>query len=229
MNENKLMSLLGYEFRDEKLLRMALTHSSYGNDVRMNKCEFNERLEFIGDGLLDAIIGIILYELMPKEPEGRLSKTRAIVVCERSLAKIAREISLGDYIYLGNGEEMYGGRNKDSILADCMEAIIGAVFMDGGFDETRALVDRFFSGVIRGAISGEIFSDYKSEVQEIFQARCGTITMKYVIDREEGPDHDKVFYSHLIVEGKEYGRGCGKSKKEAEQNAAKATLDLIER
>ncbi len=229
MKENRLFELLGYEFADKKLIRTALTHSSYGNDIKLSRSEFNERLEFVGDGLLDAVIGISLYERLPDAPEGKLSKTRASIVCERTLATISRKINLGDYIYLGTGEEMYGGRDKDSILADCMEAIIGAAFMDGGFEAARGIVNGLFGEVIDDAISGDIFSDYKSEVQEVFQARYGAIDLCYVIDREEGPAHDKVFYAHLVMDGREYGSGRGKTKKEAEQNAAKATLDLIER
>lgn len=229
MNEKKLMSLLGYEFKDIKLLKTALTHSSYGNDVGMKKSEFNERLEFIGDALLDAVIGLVLYEKMPTVSEGVLSKTRAKVVCERSLAEIARKLNLGEFIYLSNGEKHYGGRDKDSILADCLEAIIGAIFMDSDLDETMAMIKRLFEPTIKKAIDGEIFSDYKSEIQELFQAKHGNVDLSYIIDGEEGPAHDKLFYAHLICDGKKYGRGYGKTKKEAEQNAAKATLELIER
>ena len=166
---------------------------------------------------------------MEKVTEGRLTKTRALIVCENALAEAARTISLGSFINMGHGEESAGGRSKDSILADAMEAVIGALFLDGGYDAAKKFVLDVFSDTIDRAIQGKIFLDYKSEVQEVLQSRGILVNIIYVTDREEGPAHDKTFFVHMECNGKSYGRGSGKSKKEAEQSAARETLAALKR
>ena len=189
----------------------------------------NERLEFLGDAFLDAIVSVELYHRMEKVTEGRLTKTRALIVCENALAEAARTISLGSFINMGHGEESAGGRSKDSILADAMEAVIGALFLDGGYDAAKKFVLDVFSDTIDRAIQGKIFLDYKSEVQEVLQSRGIPVNIIYLTDREEGPAHDKTFFVHMECNGKSYGRGSGKSKKEAEQSAARETLAALKR
>lgn len=221
---DKLEQNIGYSFNDEKLLITALTHSSYsaenGKSYRFN----NERLEFIGDAYLDAIIGAKLYDILPDEHEGVLSKDRAAIVCEGSLASISREIGLGGFLFLGKGEDNCGGRNKDSILADAMEAVIGAMIIDGGFDIGRNVVLELFGKKIRLAIKGKLFHDYKSSLQEKLQEKHKGVSIEYAIVSESGPDHDKLFTVAVTVNGKKRGEGLGKSKKDAEQEAAKTVI-----
>lgn len=223
MNINALEQVIGYTFQNPEYLERALTHSSY-NKEKNTKHRDNERLEFLGDAFFDAIISVELFGRMPVT-EGKLTKTRALVVCEKSLAEVARQLHLGDYIYMGHGEELGGGRDKDSILADSMEAIIGALFLDGGYEAAQKFVVRVFSETIDKAISGKLFSDYKSEIQEILQKKGKNVIITYITDREEGPAHDKTFYVHLECNGRTLGYGSGKSKKEAEQQAAKVALE----
>lgn len=215
---------IAYEFRDKDLLINALTHSSYASEHGLDYSANNERLEFIGDGYLDAIIGTKLFEIMDKAHEGILSKKRADVVREGSLAAIARKISLGDHIRLGKGENAGGGRNKDSVLADAMEALIGATILDGGFDRGRDLVLRLFDDTVRLAVEGKLYSDYKSRLQEILQDKYKNINISYSVIGESGPDHDKTFSVSVLVNGKVLGSGTGKSKAKAEQAAAADVL-----
>lgn len=222
----EIEQILGYEFQNQDRLERALTHCSYNKDQN-TKHQDNERLEFLGDAFLDAIVGAELFNKMKNVTEGTLTKTRALVVCEESLAEVAREMNLGKYIYLGHGEELQGGREKTSILADCVEALIGAIYLDGGFGEAYKFVAGAFARVIDKAISGELFRDYKSEVQELLQAGGQQVVITYVTDSDEGPAHDKTFYVHMECDGKIYGRGVGKSKKEAEQNAAREAISTL--
>lgn len=221
-------SAIGYEFKNKTYLERALTHSSY-NKEKNTKHQDNERMEFLGDAFFDAIISAELFNVMSTVTEGKLTKTRALIVCENSLAKAARKFNLGQYIYIGKGEEMAGGRDKDSILADAMEAVIGALYLDGGYEITKTFVLTAFSDTIREAAEGKLFSDYKSEVQETLQKNGGNLSIVYETDKEEGPAHDKTFFVHLSCNGTVLGEGCGKSKKEAEQKAAKAALTHIKR
>ena len=228
MNNTELEQIIGYKFINQEYLDRALTHSSYNREKNTKHMD-NERLEFIGDGFLDAIVGFELFNRMKGVTEGRLTKTRALIVCEKALADVARTIGLGKYMNMGHGEDAGGGRRKDSILADCMEAVIGAIFLDGGFDAATKFVVHFFRETIDKAIEGKIFLDYKSEVQEVLQSRGKPVNIAYVTDREEGPAHDKTFFVHMECDGKVYGSGSGKSKKEAEQNAAKETSATLRR
>ena len=227
-NIEELEKRIKYRFQDRVYLERALTHSSY-NREKNTKHKDNERLEFLGDAFLDAIVGAELFVRMNSVTEGTLTKTRALIVCEKALAEVAREFNLGKYILMGHGEAGTGGRNKDSILADALEAVIGAIYMDGGFDAAQKFTVSAFEKMIEGAMAGRIFSDYKSEIQEVLQSGGKTVNINYVLDREEGPAHDKTFYLHMECDGKKYGSGKGKTKKEAEQNAAKASLEILER
>ncbi len=224
---SELESRIGYSFENKNYIERALTHSSY-NRERNTRHRDNERLEFLGDAFLDAIIGAELFARMDKETEGGLSKTRALIVCEKGLASVARSIDLGDYLLMGHGEAITGGRNKDSILADALEAIIGAIYLDGGYEKAQEFTLREFRDLIEGAMQGKIFSDYKSELQEMLQSGGRLVNISYHMDREEGPAHNKTFYMHMECDGKKYGSGYGKTKKEAEQNAAKASIAILE-
>ena len=219
---------IGYQFQNRNYLETALTHSSF-NREKNTKHQDNERLEFLGDAFFDAVISVELYERLKHVTEGKLTKTRASIVCESALAQVARDYELGSYLNLGHGEDTGGGRHKDSILADSMEAVIGAIYLDGGYQAMQNFVKKSFSRMIDQAIDGKLFSDYKSEVQEILQGKGKPVTIAYETDREEGPAHDKTFFVHLSCNGEIMGKGIGKSKKEAEQNAAKQTLEMLER
>ncbi|MDO4176422.1 MAG: ribonuclease III [Bacillota bacterium] len=217
---------IGYSFRDETLLQTALTHSSFSRDRGNETTAHNERLEYLGDAFLDAIIGEELYRIFPDREEGFLTRTRASLVCEKSLVERAHEIGLGDYLRLGHGEEKTGGRNRDSILADAVEAVIGAVFLDGGYDAVKRMVLVLFEKAIKDAQEGRlVVTDYKTRLQEILQAE-GILTdkVKYVDAGQKGPDHDKVFTVRLEINGVAEAEGTGKSKKQAQQNAAEAAL-----
>ena len=219
---------IGYQFQNRNYLETALTHSSF-NREKNTQHQDNERLEFLGDAFFDAVISVELYERLKHVTEGKLTKTRALIVCESALAQVARDYELGSYLNLGHGEDTGGGRHKDSILADSMEAVIGAIYLDGGYQAMQNFVKKSFSRMIDQAIDGKLFSDYKSEVQEILQGKGKPVTIAYETDREEGPAHDKTFFVHLSCNGEIMGKGIGKSKKEAEQNAAKQTLEMLER
>lgn len=215
---------INYEFNDKSILITALTHSSYVKEHGKGE-KSNERLEFLGDAFFDAIIGEKLFSLFPNKEEGFLSRTRATLVCEKSLAEEARKLQLGEYLMLGNGEDRNGGRHRESILADAMEAIIGAVYLDGGFDAARKMVLNLFHDVIEDTRHGKyIITDYKTVLQEELQSRKIT-DIKYILIGESGPDHDKTFEVELKVDGESQAAGIGKSKKQAEQNAAKAMLE----
>lgn len=228
MSISKFETEMGHEFSNKMLLERALTHSSY-NREKNTKHQDNERLEFLGDAFFDAIVSDRIFHEMDKGTEGKLTKTRALIVCEDSLARAARKLNLGKYILIGRGEEMAGGRERASILADALEAVIGALYLDAGYEATRNFVLEAFDEIIKEAVSGKLFSDYKSEIQEKLQKDGKNISIVYKTDREEGPAHDKTFFVHLSYDGKVLGEGSGKSKKEAEQNAAKAALVRLNR
>lgn len=215
-----LQQRIGYAFDDLRILKNALTHSSYANELGLPFNRNNERLEFIGDAYLDAFIGITLFELMPSVKEGVLSKRRAEIVCEKSLSQVAKEIGLGEYILLGRGEDACGGRNKPSILADTMEAVIGAIVIDGGAGEAERVVLDLFSQNITLSVQGRLNQDYKSMLQEKLQEKYKSVQISYKEVSETGPDHAKEFVIAVYANGKKLGTGTGRSKKEAEQNAA---------
>jgi|LSQX01.2.fsa_nt_gb ribonuclease-3 len=215
---------LNYFFKDEDLLITALTHSSYANENKLGVEGYNERLEFLGDTVLSLIVSQYLYKKYPHYPEGELTKIRAKVVCESSLAKAARRINLGKYLLLGKGEESTGGRSRESILADASEAITGAIYMDSDFDTVNVLMlERFEFEIVQAVGKGNLFMDYKTELQEIVQ-KTNKSRLEYVVYKEEGPDHNKVFFMNVLVNETIIGTGSGKNKKEAEQASAKDAL-----
>lgn len=222
--KQSLEAKIGYVFKNRSYLRIALTHSSYTSEHGKGYTFNNERMEFIGDAFLDAIVGKKLFAIMPEAHEGVLSKTRAEIVCEKSLAEIGREIGIGTYLLLGHGEDNGGGRNKTSLIADALEAVIGAIILDGGYEEASQVVINLFANHIRLAVKGELYTDYKTELQEKLQEEIRGVKIEYRLVTEEGPDHNKKFVTAVLANDNELGRGLGKSKKEAEQAAAADAL-----
>ena len=224
--DNRLKELekkIGYTFQDPELLKTALMHSSYTNEQHIPKHRCNERLEFLGDAVLELVSSEFLFRRSPKMPEGELTKTRASMVCEPSLALCARDISLGDYLLLGKGEEATGGRKRDSVTSDALEALIGAVYLDGGFTNAKEFIHQF---VLTDLENKQLFYDSKTILQEIVQAD-GKGGISYRLTGEEGPDHDKSFCVEVRIGDTVYGSGKGHTKKAAEQQAAyKAILRL---
>lgn len=224
MNKLDFQKNLNYTFNNPMVLEKALTHSSFVKEKSERCSKNNERLEFLGDAFFDAIISEELYNRLDDVGEGRLTKLRASIVCEKSLAEQARNLQLGQYLFMGKGEERMGGRNRDSILADALEAVVAAIFLDGGYEKTKKFVLDTFAKTIDNSINGKMKKDYKTELQETLQAN-GDVKIEYQIDKEEGPDHDKTFYISLFCNRNIIGKGIGKSKKAAEQNAAKDALE----
>lgn len=221
-----LEELLGYRFRDRELLRASLTHRSYANEHAGRGIADNERLEFLGDAVLDLIVGHLLMELCPELDEGALSMTRSRVVSEAGLAAVARELRIGPWLYVGKGEDRSGGRDKPSILAGAFEALVAAVYLDGGFASAWAFVSPFFARRLESVDAGTA-GDFKTRLQEVAQARHRA-TPTYEIVGESGPDHDKTFEVAVRLGERELARAGGKSKKAAEQRAAAAALALVE-
>lgn len=229
MNSNEVITgieeKLGYSFSDKELLLEALTHSSYTNEMRINKRNHYERLEFLGDAVLELLSSEFLYEKFPDVPEGGLSKKRASMVCEQSLAICARSMNLGDYIFFGKGEEAAGGRNRDSILADVTEAILGAIYLDGGLEKARDYVNRH---VLFELKEDELFVDSKTILQEKVQHISEGASLEYTVTKEEGPEHDKTFTVEVRLDGQVLATGEGHTKKSAQQEAAKAAIKKLE-
>ncbi|RLB22158.1 MAG: ribonuclease III [Deltaproteobacteria bacterium] len=216
----ELCQRLGYQFRDISLLLNALCHASFSNEQPQLELENNERLEFLGDAVLELAVSHILMDRFAQAEEGTLSRYRAALVDETGLYQVAMAIGLGKYIFLGKGEELSGGREKPSILADAMEALIGAVYIDGGFDQAKRVIVKLFSSRIEDLGNKDMIHDFKSLLQELTQQRYKTIPA-YRLVEEWGPPHDKVFRVSLAIRGEVVAHGEGKSKKEAEQRAAK--------
>ncbi len=219
----KFENTIGYTFRDKALIYQAFTHSSFVNEQKINKRQDYERLEFLGDAVLEMISSAYLFRSFPEKKEGEMSKMRATLVCEGALAYDAEALRIREYIQFGKGEEATGGRNKESIIADVMEAIIGALFLDGGIEESKRFIDTY---VLSNIDAVQMFVDSKSLLQEIAQGEnLGTV--RYEICGESGPEHDKIFEVRVFVGDRNMGEGTGKTKKAAEQNAAyKAVLVL---
>ena len=214
---------LGYSFQNRALLENALTHSSCANESR-GKLQSNERLEFLGDSILGMVVADHLYRNHPDLPEGVLTRTRAALVCEDSLVLVAEELGLGDYLRLGKGEEAGGGRNRPSIRADAVEAVLAAVYLDGGIGSARKIIQKYIlSREVAGLTKPR---DYKTALQELVQRESGQV-LAYRLTGEEGPDHNKRFFVEVTLNGKGVGQGSGRSKKEAEQMAAKAAIETI--
>ncbi|MGN0334890.1 MAG: ribonuclease III [Lachnospiraceae bacterium] len=207
---------IGYRFHDYALLEHAMRHSSYANEQKMSKLQNNERLEFLGDAVLELVTSEFLYTKYPEMPEGEATKKRASMVCEQSLALCAKEIDLGSFLFLGKGEEMTGGRERASVTSDALEALIGAIYLDGGFTSAKEFVDRF---ILNGLEEKQLFFDSKTIFQEMMQSVTSE-PIHYELVREEGPDHCKVFSVELYVGERKAGLGSGRTKKAAEQAAA---------
>ena len=217
MNAGKIEALeqiIGYVFKNKELVKEALTHSSFANERNINKIKCNERLEFLGDAVLELVSSEYLFQKYPDVPEGELTKIRASLVCEPALAACAKKLQVGDLIFLGKGEDASGGRNKASIISDAMEAIIGAVYLDSGLEVVRQFI---IANILD--VDEERFRDHKSGLQEFVQAKnLGNIS--YEVVGATGPEHKKKFEVRVLIAGSEKGRGCGKNKKAAEQMAA---------
>ena len=217
---------IGYRFGDAHLLETALTHSSYANERHAPGTESYERLEFLGDSVLGLVTAEFLYAHSPALPEGRMTRLRAELVCESSLHETALALGLGEFMRLGRGEELTGGRERVSILADMVEAIIAAIYLDGGMDEARTFI---MARVLADAQIGEDHhsADYKTALQELVQRR-GEVAIRYELVGETGPDHNKTFTFSVSVDGETVGEGSGRTKKEAEQMAARAALESMQ-
>jgi len=227
MVEHELQELekkLNYSFTNKKLLSNSLTHSSYANENAKKGLVSNERLEFLGDSLLGMTVALLIYNTKPELTEGQMTKLRAELVCERTLAEIALELSLGSFLMLGRGEENGGGRSRPSILSDALEAVIAAMYLDGGLEAIQNFITTYFKERLEHPKRG--VSDFKTLLQEKIQVKHGQ-TLVYEIIAEHGPDHDKSFTVEVLLNEKPIGTGIGKSKKLAEQEAAKAAINTL--
>ena len=219
-----LEKAIGYSFQNITLLQNALAHSSYANERWHDGRKSNERLEFLGDSILGMVTAEFLFRTFPDRLEGDLTRMRADMVCEKSLARVAEEIQLGNHLLLGNGEELSGGRRRDSILADAVESVIAACFLDGGMEAARAFIDRF---VLREVPTKKLHNqDYKTALQELVQQKKNQV-LSYALVGERGPDHDKWFDVEVRLNGAPVGTGSGSSKKRAEQDAARVAIEKL--
>ena len=222
----KLSDVIGYRFRDRELLEQALTHRSSLSGTRKSRLVSNERLELLGDAVLGLAVTEFLFKRFPRKPEGELTNMKSVVVSRRILSRVARGLRLGDYILMSTAEERSGGRQRPSILADTLEALVGAIYLDGGFGEAMRFVRRFVLAQMNSFLSEEIYRNYKSELLEYAQAR-GWGNPTYTVLKEEGPDHDKTFTIQVSVAEKASGVGKGPTKKRAEQLAAREALKQL--
>lgn len=221
----ELESKLGISFKDKALLNIAITHSSFANQRKDIK--YNERMEFLGDSVLQLTITEYLFKNYKDKSEGALTKIRSLIVCENSLYEIAKLWNLGKYIYMSKGEESTGGRERVSIQADCVEAIIAAIYLDKGFEDVKKYILKIFDKTIQKAIKNEIILDYKTKLQELLQ-KNGEVCIQYSLMKYEGPPHRRKFFINVFVNNEFKGEGSGFSKKEAEQIAAKNALCRME-
>ncbi len=224
----ELESKINYVYKNKKYLIRALTHSSYANENKKEKIKNNERLEFLGDSVLGIVVSKYLYSHFPDLAEGQLTKVRARIVCEASLAEAAHKIQLGKYMFFGRGEELTGGRERISILSDAYEALIASMYLDGGIEYAREFILVQMKDIIEDSVEGRLFIDFKTRLQEVIQVKKGN-HIKYEIFKEEGPDHAKVFYTHVKLNEDVIGVGKGRSKKESEQAAAKEGLKRLQK
>lgn len=223
IRSNQLESKIGHIFKDKKLLNTALCHSSYINEHHMSREECNERLEFLGDAVLELVVSDHLFEEFEKMPEGELSRTRAALVCEASLAECARSLSLGSFLFMGKGEDATGGRERDSVISDALEAVIGAIYLDGGYEAAK---DFIYKILLDRSDAENVEKDPKSALQEMVQTD-GACAVRYEIIEESGPEHDKVFKANVVINDEIFGTGEGRSKKTAEKNAAQAAINRL--
>lgn len=222
---NEFQQRIGIQFQNEKLLKQAFTHSSYVNEHRRKPNEDNERLEFLGDAVLELTVSQFLFLKYPMMSEGELTKLRAAVVCEPSLVAFAHELSFGELVLLGKGEEMTGGRERPALLADVFESFIGALYLDKGLNTVVGFLEQIVFPKINSGVFAHVM-DYKSQLQELIQ-RDGSGLIEYKILHEKGPAHNREFVSRVSMNGKELGIGTGRSKKEAEQHAAQMALEVL--
>jgi len=223
-----LQRRLSFFFNEPKRLQQALTHKSYLNEAKEEGVKDNERLEFLGDAVLDLIISDILMERFPDASEGALSKMKSRIVSEETLARVAKQIDLGNFLYLGRGEEVTHGKEKRSLLADAMEAVIAAIYLDKGLSSVQEVVLKRFQQSLEELTQSKLTSDYKTELQEQCQKRFGSLPV-YRVAQESGPDHQKIFEIEIRIDEVPYGMGAGSSKKEAEQRAAKIALEQLQK
>ena len=219
-----LEEAIGYHFHNISLLQNALTHSSYANERWHNSLLSNERLEFLGDSILGMLVAEYLFRSFPNRPEGELTRMRADMVCEKTLAAVANSIHLGDHLLLGHGEEQGGGRSRDSILADAMESVIAACFLDGGMEAALRFIRRFI--LVEVPVTKLHNMDYKTQLQELVQQKRNQV-LSYSLAKESGPDHDKQFEVTVSLNGSVVGKGMGSSKKRAEQDAARDAVENL--
>ena len=219
-----LEAAIGYRFQNITLLQNALTHSSYANERWHNSLKSNERLEFLGDSILGMVVAEYLYKNFPDRPEGELTRMRADMVCEKTLASVAARINLGHHLMLGNGEEQGGGRSRDSILADAVESVIAACFLDGGLEAVLKFVQQFI--LVDVPVTRFHNADYKTALQELVQQKKNQV-LSYALVGQSGPDHDKQFDVEVALNGTVVGKGSGRSKKRAEQDAARAAIEKL--
>ena len=222
---NEFEARIGYVFHDKNLLRRALTHTSFANECKDKTLGHNERLEFLGDSVLSLTVAEALYERYPKLPEGELTRIRAALVCEKTLYLMAQEIDLGAFLFLGKGEDASGGRTRPSVLSDAYEAVIAAVYLDGGLENAVKFIMPRFEQHLQNHMN-DMPRDYKSELQEIVQQNPGE-RIAYVLVSQSGPDHNKTFTVEVHLNSNSIGSGTAASKKEAEQLAAKEALRLM--
>lgn len=223
-----LARVTDYSFKNQELLYQAIRHPSYVYEKDNPRVSDNQRLEFLGDAVINLAISNLLMESFPEMKEGDLSKYRASLVSENGLSCIALELELGDYLLLGKGEEQTDGRKKLSILSDALEALIGAIYLDGGFTEALRVIAKLFSSLLESISHGKSVNDFKTDLQEYSQEAFQS-TPQYRLEKEAGPDHNKTFYAEVYLKGDLMGKGKGKSKKEAEQNAAKEALTCLKK
>ncbi|MBE6926223.1 MAG: ribonuclease III [Ruminococcaceae bacterium] len=221
----RLEEAIGYRFRDISLLQNALSHSSYANERFHDSLKSNERLEFLGDSVLGMVVAEHLYRTCPDRLEGELSRARADMVCESSLAVIAKKLGLGEHLLLGHGEALSGGQNRPSILADAVESVIAAIYLDGGFEPAKAFIHKFVLTTV--TVEKPRNMDYKTVFQELIQQKKGQV-ITYTLLCQSGPDHNKEFVVQVCVNGTPVGKGIGSSKKRAEQDAARNALEKMQ-
>lgn len=211
---------IGYHFKNQDLLKQAITHSSFSNEQKINRAKHYERVEFLGDAVLELVSSEFLFENYPELSEGNLTKMRASMVCEPALAFCAKDLEIGKFLRLGKGEESTGGRNRDSIIADVCEAVIGAIYLDGGMEPAKEFIKRF---VLSDLENKQLFYDSKSNLQELAQGKLKK-TIRYELLEEYGPEHDKTFVVEVFMDEESLGQGKGRTKKVAEQQAAYEAL-----
>ena len=223
----QLAAAVGHTFSEIELLEQAMTHSTYAYEHRSERLVDNERLEYLGDAVLDLVVSDVLFQDPAMLSEGPMTKTRALIVCENTLAMVARKLGLGQLLLLGKGETATGGRDKPSNLANATEALFGAIYLDAGYDKARTVVLSLLDEYLQQALAGDMVYDYKSRLLELIQGTRGNSTLRFAIIDERGPVHERTFTAAVIVDDRQIATGSGGSKKEAEQKAARLALSLL--